>query len=65
MSLRRSDRRQLRRMGCRCHPTIVELGGGRAVVRHEHGCPFGQQVRHRNIAGQVPVITVRTGRCGA
>jgi len=72
-STTRQARRDLRRHGCTCHPTITHIGqataranGARAggFIRHERGCRLGDQVARLNQRGVLPALFTYTSRCG-
>lgn len=72
-SFPRTIRRELRRSGCTCRPTvdvlpkvIVEAKKGAtdgALVRHETGCVLGDAVAAENRVGIIPETIYHGSRC--
>lgn len=66
----RAARRDLRARGCRCHADIALLPNAHvkavgasigAMIRHQKGCPFGDQFVPLNRAGLMPSLVTSAG----
>lgn len=69
-SSRRATMHALRQLGCTCNPTIAPptvplplraIDG--VMVRHESGCPLGDEMTRWNSRGVLPVLYSRKPGC--